>query len=185
MSAPVVGGTRWNSTYLMLQRFSELQEVLRATIPNLRADLPVIPMEEWQCIEQLIEVLKPFYEVTTLMSAENYLTASKAVVITQGLKAIFERLINKDYFSSVKEFVKCLKNGITTRFIDLERNEAVGMCTYLDPRFKEHAFSDRYAQATLKCLLIDKVAAFFNDDDMVVTKEYSDVDTSIWANFDR
>lgn len=77
--------TRWNSVYLMLERFVELGEPLRATIPNLDTDLPIIPLEEWKCIEQICVILKPFYEATVEMSAENYLVASKAIILTANL----------------------------------------------------------------------------------------------------
>lgn len=180
--------TRWNSTYLMLSRFADLQEALRATIPNLIADLPIIPMEEWQSIDQLIEVLKPFYEVTKIMSGEEYLSASKALVITQGLNSIFENLMSKNYYSVIKDVVRQLKKGLDTRLGDLERNEAVGICTYLDPRFKEHAFIDRDALATIKCVLLEKIAELLNDDNLDTEGDTTTEDTyltCIWASFNK
>lgn len=60
----------------MLDRFVEIGESLRATIPDLGTDLSIITMEEWKWIEQICVILKPFYEATVEMSAENYLVAS-------------------------------------------------------------------------------------------------------------
>lgn len=134
----------------MLSRFCELQEALRATMPNLTANLPVIPFKEWRCIEQLIEVLKPFYEITVMMSGENYLTASKGVVVTHGLLAVMETLTSKDFYAPVKDVILNLKAGILTRLSGMERNEAIGICTSLDPRFEEHGISDRDAVASTK-----------------------------------
>lgn len=132
--------TRWNSTYKMLKRFSELQEALRATIPNLlNANLPIIPTEEWKCIDQICDVLQPFDEVTTIMSAEYYLTASKAIVLTAGLVSMCENLANQDYYDVVKLLIQDLKSGLVTRFGSIERQKEISICTLLDPRFKLHA----------------------------------------------
>lgn len=57
--------TRWNSTYLMLDRFCELEEAIKCTLALIDKDLPVISTEEWKISKELRTVLKPFYEVIT------------------------------------------------------------------------------------------------------------------------
>ncbi|CAH2084129.1 unnamed protein product [Euphydryas editha] len=105
--------TRWNSVYLMLQRFVELKEALRATIPNLDVDLPIIPIEEWKCIEQICIILKPFYEATSEMTAESYLVASKANILTSSLINICEKYAQmQDLYLPVKTLAEKLKIGI-------------------------------------------------------------------------
>lgn len=149
--------TRWNSTYLMLKRFSDLQEALRATMPNLNIDLPIIPMEEWKCIDQICEVLQPFEEVTRILSAENYLTASKAVVLTSGLLSICEELLKKQFCDSVNILLRNLQSGLSFRFGDIERNKQIAICTLLDPRFKQHTFEDQTAMRWAKESIFEKM----------------------------
>ena len=100
--------TRWNSVYLMLQRFAKFEEALRATIPNSTANLSIIPLEEWRCIDELFEVLKPFFEITEMMSAKKYLTGTKVLVITQGLINISDQLIQKEFYVPIKKFITIL-----------------------------------------------------------------------------
>ncbi|CAK1584794.1 unnamed protein product [Parnassius mnemosyne] len=182
--------TRWNSVYLILQRFIDLQEALRATIPNLTANLPIIPLEEWKCIEQLLDVLKPFYEVTVMMSAEKYLTASKALVVTQGLMTIYDVLSGKEFYVPVKKLIATMKTSLSSRFKGIEHNQAIGLCTYLDPRFKQHAFKDKDALATIKCVLIDKATELAEDDNDVGKPDVQNLQVeegslSIWLEFDK
>lgn len=104
--------TRWNSVYVMLERFLELGEPLRATIPNLETDLPIIPMEEWKCMEQICVILKPFYEATVEMSAENYLVASKAIILTSSLINICNNYSRQELYDPVKKLADKLKEGM-------------------------------------------------------------------------
>ncbi|XP_071920704.1 zinc finger BED domain-containing protein RICESLEEPER 2-like [Coffea arabica] len=68
--------TRWNSTYLMLERallfrhaFSRLQDV--------DDDYKLSPLEEeWQRVDKIAEFLRPFYDVTLLFSGSKYPTAN-------------------------------------------------------------------------------------------------------------
>lgn len=150
----------------LIKRFIELQEALRATIPNLNADLPIIPMEEWKCIEQICEVLQPFEEVTRIMSAENYLTASKAVVLTSGLINMCDELLSKRQFCDIVNIlINHLKLGLPERFANIEKDNisiykyidmAISICTLLYPRFKQHAFEDRIAMVCTKEMVLEK-----------------------------
>lgn len=61
--------TRWNSTYEMLQRISQIKDALVSTLSLNRPDL-MLTFEEWDVISELVTILKPFYEVTIEVSAE-------------------------------------------------------------------------------------------------------------------
>lgn len=52
----------------------ELQASVKATAAVMGKDLPILTMEEWALLEQLIIVLKLFDDVTSAMSAEKYVT---------------------------------------------------------------------------------------------------------------
>ncbi|KAG7305058.1 hypothetical protein JYU34_010514 [Plutella xylostella] len=122
-----------------------------------------------------------------IMSAENYLTASKAFVMMQGIHAVFDRLMLEDFYPPIKSLVLCLQKSLKSRFGDIETNQPIGLCTYLDPRFKDHAFRDKDALATLKCELIEKVTELLEDDEVlpIQPEEETNLDSlSIWMEFD-
>ncbi|CAH0726848.1 unnamed protein product, partial [Brenthis ino] len=136
--------TRWNSVYYMLERFLKLQGALQAVLPNLRSDLPIITVEMWEALRQVCIVLKPFEEVTQIMSGTHYLTASLAIVIVDGLKNVMAIMKTKPIYGVAKNFLLKLEEGLETYFPQhvIEDNMLLGLCTFLDPRFKIHAFLD-------------------------------------------
>lgn len=68
--------TRWNSKYDMLSRLQAFEDALAIVLPRTRPDL-ILLQDEWFVVEELTTVLKPFYEVTTEISAERNITLSK------------------------------------------------------------------------------------------------------------
>jgi len=62
--------TRWNSTFHMLNRFVELETTVKATVAIIDADLHILTPEEWKICKELCLVLKPFDEVTKIISGE-------------------------------------------------------------------------------------------------------------------
>jgi hypothetical protein len=63
--------TRWNSTYDMLVRARELKDVISDTFYQHKdKDLIALVLDEddWNCVDQLIKVLKPLKEATLLAS---------------------------------------------------------------------------------------------------------------------
>ena len=71
--------TRWGSVYNMLERFMEQQPALCAVLleSSDRVHRGYLP-EERECnvIEELVTILKPFVQATTLMSGSKYPTDS-------------------------------------------------------------------------------------------------------------
>ena len=67
--------TRWGSTYEMLKRFIEQQEAICAMLLEDGDNRSLMPsMDEITIIEELIEILKHFYQATEILSAELYPT---------------------------------------------------------------------------------------------------------------
>jgi len=72
---------RWNTTFLMLKRFVELksqideithkvEKIIGITSNKVKSIKKLeIKYDEWEIIEDIIKVLKPFYESTVILSS--------------------------------------------------------------------------------------------------------------------
>ncbi|XP_034836848.2 zinc finger BED domain-containing protein 4-like isoform X2 [Maniola hyperantus] len=182
--------TRWNSIYLMLERFNSLKEAIQAAVSTLDNFLPIILDEEWTCIQQICMILKPFHEVSNVMSEENYLTASTATVITSNLMKICASLSLKSGFCTpVIDLLEKLKQGLTQKLSDIQSNLNVTLCTLLDPRYKDVGFSDTLSLDRTKTYALSLMKSSIDDDTAAVgeegTLESSIVDSlSIWDVMD-
>ncbi|KAL0861646.1 hypothetical protein ABMA27_009140 [Loxostege sticticalis] len=134
--------TRWNSTYQMLERFASLQEALRATIPNLNEDLPVIPLEEWNYLEKCAAILKPFEEITNELSSATATVASVIPLIYTLKNTLEAEKIKEDTSENFKLMVTKMIHNISGRFQDIENNKIYTIATYLDPRYKLKFFTE-------------------------------------------
>lgn len=136
--------SRWNSVFYMLQRFLNLQNAVTSVLEDLTVDLPDISAEMWGTIKQVCMILQPLEEATRAMCGAPYLTASLAIVIVDGLKNVIELMKNKPLTGVAKNFFvnveSCLKIYLLNA--EIEDNLLLGVCTFLDPRFKIHAFLD-------------------------------------------
>lgn len=183
--------TRWNSTFLMLERFYSLKEAIQATVATMNVALPIIPNEEWECIAQMCVVLKPFYEVSKVMSGENYLTASTAMVLTSSLMSVCDSLASRDFYAPVIDLLGKLKQGLTERLGDIKNNPHITMCTLLDPRYKEVAFRDAPSLDRTKSYVLSLMVALLqtNVEDLSATMDNQDhqiysSDNLLWGEFD-
>ncbi|XP_036340719.1 zinc finger BED domain-containing protein 4-like [Rhagoletis pomonella] len=55
--------TRWNSSYLMLERVIHLKDALIATYSILHLNMP-LSVSDWEIIEEAMPCLLPFYQIT-------------------------------------------------------------------------------------------------------------------------
>lgn len=136
--------TRWNSTYYMVKRVVELEEAIRSTMAFVGRDLPILTDEDWKTYKELCYILRPFEELTTIMSGQKYLTGSFVIVMTRCLKEACCKLSEKeDLEPNTRDVVLLLKCGIEERLKGVEQSGTFSLCTFLDPRFKMQAFSDQ------------------------------------------
>ncbi|KAI7792078.1 putative zinc finger BED domain-containing protein 1-like [Triplophysa rosa] len=144
--------TRWNSTYYMLKRFSEIKDPIISTLALTNASLPTLSPEEWKISREILDIIKPFEEVTTEVSAEKFVTASEVILMTRGLHRIVTRYQRNPSSSvPVKRLVDSLMLDMTKRFGKVEHIEKLADATCLDPRFKKQAFvNQQAAEETVK-----------------------------------
>lgn len=136
-------GTKWNDKLYMIERFLQLQTPLEAVISAINLDLPKITVEMWGTLKNICMILKPFDEVTRIMNGTQYLDASLAIVILDGLKDVIAAMKSKNISGAAKNFLQKLEEGLTICFPEdtIEDNLLLGTCAFLDPRFK-FFFSD-------------------------------------------
>lgn len=76
--------TRWNSTFFMLERLIKLKEPLTIVMITLKEAPSNLDSEEWNIIEDMIPLLRPFNNLTVELSAEQYPTLSKVIPLLRG-----------------------------------------------------------------------------------------------------
>ncbi|RXN32920.1 zinc finger BED domain-containing 1-like protein [Labeo rohita] len=182
--------TRWNSTYYMLKRFTEVKDPIISTLALINPSLPTLLPEEWEISREILEIIKPFEEVTTEVSAEKFVTVSKVILMTRGLQRIVARFQrNPSKFDPVKKLVDSLMSEMTKRFGRVEHNEKLADATCLDPRFKNQAFvSHQAAEDTVK--RVTAAAAAINpvqheEEDTSESAASASAGAMFWEDFDE
>ncbi|CAB3238387.1 unnamed protein product [Arctia plantaginis] len=68
--------TRWNSCYEMLERILRVKDAVISTLALIRNELN-LQIADWEVLETVVAILKPFFEVTVEVSSQNHVTLSK------------------------------------------------------------------------------------------------------------
>ncbi|OMO71817.1 putative Zinc finger, BED-type [Corchorus capsularis] len=126
--------TRWNSTYLILERFMFYHSAFRN---SARADQTfsfLLPDErEFPWLESIFTFLKPFYDITNLFSGRDYPTANLYFEnVWQIQRNIDKELISQDPI--MREMATTMKEKFS-KYWD-EHTLVLSFAAILDPRFK-------------------------------------------------
>ncbi|KAM9726418.1 E3 SUMO-protein ligase ZBED1-like isoform 2-T2 [Menidia menidia] len=145
--------TRWNSTYLMLERLFQQKEPVAAALTTLKTDIIPLTSQDYEIIEESLPVLFPFFQATSELSEEKRVSISKVIplmnmlhhaVLTKmaNIKNDVARLLSENLLRRVKEQVT-----------NIESLSVMTMATLLDPRFKTLGFlSQSKAQEAVRRL---------------------------------
>ena len=152
--------TRWNSTYLMLNRLAEQQAAVNAVLMKSAAhsvrQLVLNPAMVTQ-IECICSVLEPLAEATTMISGEKYVSLS---VVKPILTALFKKHLHPSEADTA--LVAQLKAVISARLESLYSNQEVNrllcLTSVLDPRFKTLRFLPAAERTTTIGFLENSVA---------------------------
>lgn len=135
--------TRWNSIYDMLERFVELVEIIRMIIwKHGNMEIVKIPTPlEVDYIKEIIQLLRPFKEATTILSGEAYVTGSEIIPVKYIL---IDTLKSCQPVSEVGYRMKeALIRELKDRFASIEDNPLLAIATILDPRYKKEYFENK------------------------------------------
>ncbi|EZA58223.1 Zinc finger BED domain-containing protein [Ooceraea biroi] len=136
--------TRWNSSYLMLERLLQnrisVMNVLtdrRSTTTSVAESLE-ISEREWSLIEALVTLLKPLQMATTVLCGDNSSPTSMVRPVLQKALQNHMQIRNEDDIM-IQNAKKIIANEITQR-VDLTRTSNITarqIASMLDPRFKD------------------------------------------------
>lgn len=79
--------TRWNSIYIMLERFCKLSHVISSITIQVEIPPNMIAFSELRIIQDSLDVLKPFLEATEEISAEKITTLSKVIPLCNVIES--------------------------------------------------------------------------------------------------
>lgn len=135
--------TRWNSCLYMLESLSAQKTAITAVLGDRlvtsksKSDKCSLCNNEWNIIDEVINVLKPFDIATSVMSSEKNETLSLIRPVVFNLKTKF---LDKDILMEsalIKKIKKNISSEIVSRFLKIsETVSAHAIASYFDPRFK-------------------------------------------------
>lgn len=130
--------TRWNSTYIMLDRLEKVKVPLTAALSSLNSSPDNLTNEEWTVLHECVTVLKPIEQLTTIFSGQDYPTLSSIIPLIRGVQA---SLRNFELSTDTAKLLKDkLMDTIDRRLGCYETNKTAAKATFLDPRFKKAGF---------------------------------------------
>jgi hypothetical protein len=132
--------TRWNSVYLMLDRFHRVKNFLGLLWNTENLNECKLQEHEWITIEDSLSLLQPFYKATKVLSTARFPTIS---IIYPMLLGLMKHLEN---FQAKSDSIVNVKNDI---YEDIQKrwnnipssvSNTLLCCTLLDPRSKSLLF---------------------------------------------
>ena len=182
--------TRWNSTYDMLQRISDVKNSLMSVITINYPDIENLTNDDVAKVKQACELLKVFKDCTEELSSEKQVTASKVVLLSQSLRRWCYRFLNNtEIHGDVQQMAEKLVEALNRRFCGVEENNIFAESTLLNPRFKTHGFSDKRFAENAKQSLIWHCEKFHVSEATTATAQtpaaISETRSSHWGEFDQ
>ncbi|XP_053952389.1 E3 SUMO-protein ligase ZBED1-like [Anastrepha ludens] len=170
--------TRWNSQLFMIERFVLMSSTIGSILINHPNAPQMLQANEIVVLKEIGKVLKPFHNVTEEMSAEKYVTASKAIPIIKCLRTLLDAIpITSDL---ANQFKYSLQTELKKRFENIQKVHLFSVATFLDPRFKKIHLDEPLSLSktinyTNRCLSLNTR----NDDTILVTDFESSVSSQV------
>lgn len=157
--------TRWNSTFLMLQRLYDERQTVGAALASLRTDVHPLSSEDYDIIEACLKVLYPFYMATIEMSQEKRVSGSMVIPLIKMLTYSTHEILGKTTNVTAVQLGQNVLATLTHKFDTLESSSRLSLATLLDPRFKTIGFhSQNQAQVAVQRLTAECAALMKHTD---------------------
>ena len=128
--------------------------------------------KDWDLMEQVIKILRPFFEVTEMLSKHDASISMAIPTVTIILDSLEE---NRSEDMGVLGYKRELKAEMLTMFRDMESKEHYIVSTLLDSRFKTHFFRGSTTKDEAKSLLLEKLVQLIRQ---VITPTQTTVNTT-------
>uniref|UniRef100_A0A4Y0BIY4 BED-type domain-containing protein n=1 Tax=Anopheles funestus TaxID=62324 RepID=A0A4Y0BIY4_ANOFN len=141
-------GTRWNSTFDMIERFHKNKIPILLCLDALKVNNNVSD-NDWTIMEQSIEVLLNFDHATKVLSAEKSVPLSQIGLLSNILLTKTQAALNDGMDDTVKKLTSSLIQGLSDGCKPYIKSKLVSWAMMLDPRMKGHSFesdSQRYEE---------------------------------------
>ncbi|XP_073727347.1 zinc finger BED domain-containing protein 4-like isoform X3 [Misgurnus anguillicaudatus] len=155
--------TRWNSTYLMLQRIYEEREPVGAALATLRTDVAPLTSEEYFAISECMKVLAPFQVATVELSEEKRVSGSKVIPMMKMLRYTINETLKTISNDTAMQLGQNLSRRLADKFSALESTSVLTLATLLDPRFKTFGFHNHIQAQTAIGRLTSECTALIRD----------------------
>jgi len=132
--------TRWNSTYLMLERLGEQRKAVTLYCVE-EGTIDTLSASDWELAERIVKVLKPFYEATVEISSDQTCLSVMVPMVTMLLGKVQARPEPTD--RGLQQLKAALRDAIQRRFAFARTTPAIVVATLLDPRFKDEYFNSQ------------------------------------------
>jgi hypothetical protein len=136
---PTITPTRWNSLYLQMNGLIEKKSEIIKICTNEKIDC--LRIKEWDSLQEYVQLLKPFNDITNEMSKDFDTTIPKVYSSIRFLKHHLHSFIEKGS-DSAKHCAKLLTEDIDKRFdhffnVENEKfSDGIYIAsTFMDPRF--------------------------------------------------
>lgn len=152
--------TRWNSSYLMDERFLEQQVAVIATlsddslqkqseIKSIHAATSLLDQQEVQLCEQFIELMKPLYHATLAMSLDQKPTVGLVLPLLKLKEFYSPKEEDSLYQTKIKESIL---SNLNTRYTNEQLVAFLEEASALDPRVKHSVPEPTWQRLQEKCL---------------------------------
>ncbi|XP_034248990.1 zinc finger BED domain-containing protein 1-like [Thrips palmi] len=136
--------TRWNSEFLMMDRF--LEQKTPITLELSDAGEENLTALQWKMVEGYVEVLKPIAMFTADLGSTKQPTPSMVIPVVFEIKNCLEDFIkNPSNKGTGVTFARAILKHLNIRFNDSDylENPLYQRATLLDPRFKDLLIEDK------------------------------------------
>ncbi|XP_030765200.1 zinc finger BED domain-containing protein 1-like [Sitophilus oryzae] len=182
--------TRWNSTYIMLDRLIAIKASITAVMSSLPKAPEMLNAEEWLILEDCICVLKPFDLMTTTLSGEKYVTLSSIIPLVRGLQYSLNRMnCLTDIGNKLKVDLLAI---ISRRLGSYERDKISAKATFLDPRYKKQAFGSQDNANNAEKWIIEELGSLIAETSLEAPTtvsqsevDHADSDNTLWEYLDK
>ena len=149
-------------------------------------DLPTLDPEEWKILRELFNILKPYEDVTKVISGEKYCTSSLVIPLCNGLKNVLSRLLRNPFSDAAMNVLKALQEGLEKRLGNVQKSNTLTLATFLDPRFKQIVLGSVGDDVKKVINLVaQKISEEFTTTEIQESIEREENDLSIWFDVDK